>query len=77
MPRKCAQTRLYGNIFVIVAHKTVVQGLVRTIKGRRITPSQAIADHIDDPTDHPNIIYMAQTTRPNKIEKWEDKARCG
>jgi hypothetical protein len=38
------------------ADKAVIEGLVRTVIGRRITPAQAIADDMEDAADHALIV---------------------
>src|ERR1700709_1968505 len=38
------------------ANEPIVKGLVRAILLRRVFPLQSVADHIDDPADHPPVI---------------------
>ena len=48
------------------ADEAVVDRLMRTIGGRRITPAQPVPDHEDDTADDPPIIDPR-----NAMRKWE------
>src|ERR1700709_2130579 len=49
------------------ANEPIVKGLVRAILLRRVFPLQSVADHIDDPADHPPAIDARLTMRTGKI----------
>src|SRR5208283_1351367 len=40
-------------------HEPVVDRLVRPVVARCITPAQTVADHKNNPADHPPVIYLA------------------
>lgn len=53
------------------ADEAVVDGLVRTVVGRDISPAKTIADHEQDAAQHPAVIY----TRHHATK--ENRARSG
>lgn len=49
------------------ANEPVVDGLVRAVTGRRISPAQPVPDHEDDAADDPAIIDPRDAMRQWKI----------
>lgn len=49
------------------ADEAVVDRLVRTIGGRRITPAQPVPDHEDDAADDPPVINPRNAVRQGEI----------
>jgi hypothetical protein len=49
------------------ANKPIVEGLVWTVAVGGILPFQSVADHIDDPTDHPPVIDARFAVRTREI----------
>lgn len=48
------------------ADKPVVERLVRAIAAWRIFPLQTMADHVDDPADHPAVVHPGKPARARK-----------
>jgi hypothetical protein len=50
-------------------HEPVVNRLVRPVVARRITSAQSVADHKNDPANHPPVIYSWHSVRQWKIRR--------
>ena len=53
---------------VAPAHEVIVQGLVGTAVLGRIPPTHAVADHEDNPRQHPPIVYPRHAVR-----QWKER----
>src|SRR3984893_3250339 len=52
-----------GHAEATPADEPIVERLVRSVTARRVFPLQAMANHIDDPADHPPVIHTRQPAR--------------
>jgi hypothetical protein len=51
------------------ADEAVVDRLVGTVVFRRIASPQTVADHQDDPADHPPVVHSRHAVRQRKIRR--------
>ncbi len=49
------------------SNKAVIQCFVRAIVLRRVAPTKAVADNVDDPRNHPQIVNARDPVRQGKV----------